>query len=110
MKLINKAENIIEIKKDITDLNNQYKTYKCKMIYIFNLMVKSKQAVKKYQVVYWNHKELKDSLDYKFSYIAILDLYKELKKTYKYYCDLLNFTKKQIKEQQRMISNINMEI
>lgn len=104
------AEVLIEIKKNMDELNQEYLLYRNRMLFISEMMIKTKQAVKKYQVVYWSHPEIRDSLDYKYSYIAISDVYDEMKKSYKTYCNRLNQIKKQIKDRQRQISKINCEL
>lgn len=110
MNLKKTAEVLIEIKKNMDELNQEYLLYRNRMLFISEMMIKTKQAVKKYQVVYWSHPEIRDSLDYKYSYIAISDVYDEMKKSYKTYSNRLNQIKKQIKDRQRQISKINREL
>lgn len=110
MNIVETAEILIDLHKSLDELNQDYQSYKIRMNQMFEYMVMSKQAVKKYQVCYWNHKEIRDSIDYQLCYKATVNLYEEIKNSYLKYCTKLKLIKLQIKDRQRQISNINHQL
>ena len=110
MNIIETAEILIDLHKSLDELNQEYKAYKIRMNQMFEYMILAKQAVKKYQVCYWNNIIIRESLDYKLCYNATVNLYDEIKKAYSQYCGKLKLLKLQIKDRQRQISQINYEL
>lgn len=94
-------------KRKIRENTVLYYKHKSKHKEIYELMLITKTALKNYQIIYWENKELRNNIAFIKLYADLKGIYNNAKAKYLASCRMLKFYKDRIKEWNRKLGKIN---